>query len=181
MYAAAQESFSFLGIAWPCKGRGQLGDGLILRNLFRNTSSIYWVTNVTQGVVCAIFEVFLHLTWIVWLIRGVSATYPPSCHKRTLTERTTLQTSDDTLNTSTDNSMTCFYNCELLLNEENIGAPGWLSWWSLCFQVRSWSRGPGIGSDIGLPIHWGVCLSLLLCSSFHPCSFSFEQINKICF
>ncbi len=42
------------------------------------------------------------------------------------------------------------------------GAPEWLSWLSVCLQLRSWSRGPGIEPHVRLPAQWGVCFSLLL-------------------
>ena len=50
------------------------------------------------------------------------------------------------------------------------GVPGWLSRWSVCLQLRSWSQGPGIEPHImGLPAQWGVCL----CHS--PCLFSLSS------
>ena len=38
-------------------------------------------------------------------------------------------------------------------------APGWLSWLSVCLQLRSWSWGPGIKFHIRLPAQQGVCFS----------------------
>ena len=45
------------------------------------------------------------------------------------------------------------------------GAPGWLSWWSICLWLRLWfqgSQGPGIEPCIGLYCQRGVCFSLPL-------------------
>ena len=59
-----------------------------------------------------------------------------------------------------------------------LGTPGWLSWFSDCLQLRSWSWSPGIESRIGLRAQRGVCFSLwpspLSCSLSH----SLSQINK---
>lgn len=51
----------------------------------------------------------------------------------------------------------------------NPGAPGWLSPLSICLQIRSWSRRPGIQPCVGLPAQQGACFSpwpspLLVCS-----------------
>ena len=46
-----------------------------------------------------------------------------------------------------------------------LGAPRGLSWWSICFRLRSWSRGPGIEPCIRAPAQQGVCFSLSLCPS----------------
>ena len=60
------------------------------------------------------------------------------------------------------------------------GVPGWLSWLSICLQLRSWSQYPGIKPHIGLSAQWRACFS------FSPClplcllvlSLSLCQINK---
>ena len=59
------------------------------------------------------------------------------------------------------------------------GAPGWLSWLSVCFQLSSWSQDPGIQSCIRLPAHWGVCFSLCLCPRPPACALLFSLSNKI--
>ena len=61
------------------------------------------------------------------------------------------------------------------------GAPGWLSWLSVCLWLESWSRDPGIQHPIGLSAQWGVCffLSLPLHSSFPSLMSSLKWINKI--
>ena len=64
-----------------------------------------------------------------------------------------------------------------------LGAPGWLSQWSICLQLRSWSYGPGMEPHIRLPAQWRVCSSLssLLMYSlaiFVTISVSLSQINK---
>jgi len=60
-----------------------------------------------------------------------------------------------------------------------VGAPGWLSQWSVCLGLRLWSWSPRIEPRIGLPAQRGVCLSL--CSSPCSCSLSLSLSfsNKI--
>ena len=60
---------------------------------------------------------------------------------------------------------------ETLSRWQSLGAPGWLSWLSVCLWLRSHSQGPVIESCILLLAQWSLFLSL----PFPPQS----QINKI--
>ena len=51
------------------------------------------------------------------------------------------------------------------LNTLIVVPPGWLSQWSVCLWLRSWSWDPRIESYIRLPAQWGVCFSLSTCPS----------------
>ena len=53
----------------------------------------------------------------------------------------------------------------------DMGAPGWLSWLSICLWFRSWSQGPGIEPRVGLPAQQSLSLPFL--------SLALSQINKI--
>ena len=54
----------------------------------------------------------------------------------------------------------------------SFGAPGWLSQFSVCLWLRTWSRGPGIE----VSAQCGVCFSLSLCPlRTHPCSCSLSH------
>ena len=65
------------------------------------------------------------------------------------------------------------------------GAPGWLSWLSICLPLRSWYQNTGIQPHIGIPAQWRVCFSLSTLSPLplhYVCVLSllltFSQINK---
>ena len=62
-------------------------------------------------------------------------------------------------------------------NVKDIIRAWWLSWLSICLQLRSWSQVPGTKPCIGLPTQWGVCFSLLLCLC-PACAISLSQIKK---
>ena len=52
-----------------------------------------------------------------------------------------------------------------LSKNSKTGVPGWLSKISLCLQLRSWSRGPGIEPHSWVSAQRGACFSLSLCCS----------------
>ena len=56
-----------------------------------------------------------------------------------------------------------------------LGTLGWLSWLSVCLQLRSCSRGPGIKLHILLPAHWGACFCL--CPSSCSWVLSLKQVK----
>ena len=58
------------------------------------------------------------------------------------------------------------------------GAPGWLSQLSICFQLRSWSWGPGIEPHIRLSAQWRVSFSLSFYPSPCSCSLSLSLALK---
>lgn len=55
----------------------------------------------------------------------------------------------------------------LLIKNLTEGASWWLSWLSICFQIRSWSHSPGIEPHFRLPAQQGAYYSLSLCLP-HP-------------